>query len=333
MSEDRFQWLEFENQTAPAPPPTAGKDQHYFLAEARKAFLEGDYEPALRHFSESLKHEKSLHEGWAGQVRCLVYMHELHESRTWADKACKLFPETPLLESCRARALAACGMLGDAMGASDKALEHAEKAGLADPHLWLERGACLLANRQLGTAQHCFNKALELRPNDSDWLQRVLVELLEGGQTAKALELANTLVEQRPQRAYAWLLRAQCQRRLGQAKAALESLSKAEALRPNWEATSEERRLFGRSCWIATLVYGHERAAAVRVLRQWRERSWLTHPLGRTLSRFYDRTAPAVCQFLARWPALLGLTRAFLDRLVGDLKQREESTHGQKTRT
>ena len=331
MSEDRFQWLEVENQPAPAAAAPAGKDQHFYVAEARKAYLEGDYEPALRHYSESLKHEKAMHESWAGQVRCLVYMHELHEAKTWAEKACNLFPETPLLESCRARALAACGLVGDALSASDKALEHAEKAGLADPHLWLERGACLLANRQMPTAQHCFGKALELRPNDPDWLQRVLVEWLEGGQPAKALELANQLVEQRPERAYAWLLRAQCQRRLGQPKRAEESLTRAEALRVNWEATSEERRLMRRSCWIATLVFGHEAAPAVLTLRAWRDDCWMGHPLGRALAAGYDRSAPAVCQWLLAYPPLCGLARWTLTRLARRLRSREESHYGKKT--
>jgi len=334
VSDERFQHLEFEDKPQSAPAPAVNsKDQNYFLAEARKAFLEGDYEPALRSFSESLKHEKALHEGWAGQVRCLVYLGELHESRTWSEKACNLFPEVPLLESARARALAACGFLGEALAASDKALEQAEKTGLADPHLWLERGACLLANRQLKTAEHCFSKALELRPNDPDWIQRVAVEWLEGAQPSRALELARNLVEQRPKRAYAWLLQARAQRRLGQTKAALESVERAEELRPNWEAAGEERRLLRRGCWIATLVFGHERHPHVVALRRWREIRWLTHPLGRWLAAVYDFTAPRLCGWLARCPAALIGLRWGLSSLAQSLNQREESIRGKKTRT
>lgn len=333
MSDERFQFLEFE-QDKPVAAPTGdtGKDHRYFMAEARKAYLEGDYEPALRNYSEALKHDKGQHEAWAGQVRCLVFLHELNEARTWAEKACNLFADSPILLSAKARALAASGFLGEAMAASDTGLESAEKAGLADPHLWLERGACLLANQQVKTAEHCFNKALELVPNDPDWLQRVAVEWLEGAQPARALTLLQRVTEQRPQRAFGWLLQARAQRRLGQKRAALESLKQADTLRHGWAPILDERRQIKSNCWIATLVFGHERAPAVIVLRRWRDQAWLTCPAGRLGSAVYQRTAPVICLGLAASPWLCRLARRILLRAVTFIQRREERIHGQKTR-
>lgn len=333
MSDERFQYLEFGQGTpAAAPEAKAGKDHRHFMAEARRAYLEGDYEPALRNFSESLKHDKGQHEAWAGQVRCLVLLNELNEAKTWAEKACNLFVDSPVLLSAKARALAACGFLGEAMASSDNALETAEKAGLADPHLWLERGACLLAQQQVKTAELCFGKALELVPNDPDWLQRVAVEWLEGSQPTRALALLQQVTEQRPQRAYGWLLQARAQRRLGQKRAAQESLGHAETLRAGWPAIAEERRHLKSNCWIATLVFGHESAPAVIALRRWRDQAWLTCRAGRWAAEAYQRTAPTVCRALRHLPPLCAVARWFLLCFVAWIQRREERTRGQKTR-
>ncbi|MEW6280028.1 MAG: tetratricopeptide repeat protein [Candidatus Eremiobacterota bacterium] len=320
MSQDRFRWLEFD-ESAPAPAPTASdKDEHYYLQEAVRAYLEGDFEPALRHYSAALKHDKALHEAWAGQVRCLVRMKELREAQTWSDKACKLFPGTPVLESARALAQAASGLMAEALAASDRALEAAEKSGLPSPHLWLERGACLVADKQISTAEHCFAKVLEHCPDDPDWAQRIASEWLEGEQPARAAQLLNEVVQKRPARAYVWLLQARALRRLGQKKRALEALDRADSLRQNWPEAIEERRLLSRNCWIATLVFGSENHPSVASLRQWRDERWLTCAVGRLGSDLYDRTAPGVCLLVSRSPRTRRLLRGWLQWLAARLE-------------
>lgn len=334
---DRFRRLEFEPTEVAPSAPEVERDQHFYLAEATRFYLEGDFEPALRSYSTALKFDKALHEAWAGQVRCLTKMGEFREAKTWAEKACSLFPGVPVLDSARALALSAAGLSQEALNSSDLALEQAEKTSLSDPHLWLERGVCLLAARRTQTAEHCFGKALELAPNDPDWSQRVAAEWLEGSEPARALELLNQVVAQRPQRAYVWLLQARAFRRLGQRAQAEQTLARAEALRVNWSATTDERRLLRRNCWIATLVFGHEEHPAVRSLRRWRDLCWLTHPLGRALSRLYDGTAPGICRLLAGRPRLQGGLRRGLGYLArqialegartgwGDTGRKEES--------
>ena len=325
MSQDRFRHLEFEQAEAPpSEAASSGRDQHSYLLEATRAYLEGDYEPALKHYSSALKFDKTLHEAWAGQVRCLVKLGELREAKTWAEKACGLFPEVPILESARGLALVSAGLLQEGLAGSDKALEQAEKVGLTDANLWLERGICLLTARQAQTAEHCFGKALEIAPDDPDWAQRVAVEWLAASQPARALALLNNVVGQRPNRAYGWLLQAQALRRLGLRDQALQALARADSLRMNWTAADDERRLLKRNCWIATLVFAHEDHPVVKVLRGWRDECWMKHPLGRGMSWAYDRTAPRVCLHLSQCPWLQEWLRWSLTALARRLPATSE---------
>lgn len=314
MTQDRFQWLEFEAGEAPAGPPGPGTDAHRPMQEARKAFLEGDYEAALRHYSDALKEDKALHEAWAGQVRCLVRLDELREAQAWAVKACGLFPGVAILESARAGALAAAGLVHEARAASDDALELAERANLQEPHLWLERAAVLLRDGQRPTANMCLAKLRELTRRDPDWEQRVAVELLEAGDLTVALDLLNEVTAQRPNRAYGWLLAARASRRLGLKDKARQALDHADRLRPEWPAVQKERQLLKRPCWIATLVFRSEDHASVRALRRWRDQRWLTCRPGRAAAWLYDVTAPTLCRALEPRPRLRRLLRDILER-------------------
>ncbi len=324
---NRFDWLEFHDGQAPAAPEAAEPTQDLpaLMLEAGAAFLEGQYESALRHYSSVLKHDRALAEAWAGQVRSLVRLGEYREAQAWASKACSLFPTVAILESARAGALAASGLLPPAMEASDLALELAERVNLQDPQIWLDRAACLLVDGQRGTAGHCLGKVRELRPGDPDWEQRIAVELLEGHDLTGALEALNRVVEQRPNRAYAWLLLGRTARRLGMRDRAGQALDQAERLRPNDPEVQAERRQLKRPCWIATLVFGHEGHPCVLALRRWRDRDWLSCRAGRRAAEFYDRTAPLLCRVLARRPALQGLLRRGLTLLVRWLETSSET--------
>jgi len=247
---DRFGWLEFDEKAVATEAPLPEKSLRQVLLDAARLYADGSYEDALRTYSSALKTDKAQHEAWAGQVRCLVRLEELREAQTWAARACQLFPSQPVLESARAYALASSGLLGPALAASDVALETAEKTGLQSPRVWLERGACLLAEGQKSTAACCFDKVRELCPNEPDWEQDVAFELLRAGDAAGALASLNKVVDKRPQRAYAWLLLARAARRLGLRARALQAVEQALALRPEDAAILEERRQIARSSWL-----------------------------------------------------------------------------------
>lgn len=309
MSLDRFDWLEFEGPAASSPTQGVEKDERQHLQEAARAFAEGDFEPALRSYSAALKCNKALLDAWAGQVYCLVRLGELREAQAWASKACGLFPDTAILESARAAALAASGLVGEARAASDLALEKAERTGLQDPHVWVDRAACLLADGKLDTALFCIEKARELCADQPDWDQRIAEVLLESGEPSHAMAHLNRLVAKRPDRAHAWLLMARASRRLGLRAQALRAIDQAERLRPGHPPIVEERRLLRRPCWIATLVFGADRHPAVVALRQWRDERLLGCVAGRVGVLAYDVTAPLLCRVLADRPRVRRLLR------------------------
>lgn len=238
---DRFEWLEFDERQAAHPDAAPARDVRQLMLDAWRAYTDGDYEAALRLYSQALKKDKARLDGWAGQVRCLVRLGEMREAQSWAARACQLFPSVPQLESTRAYALASSGLIAQAMAASDTALELAERSGLSDPRIWHERAVCLLVDGNRATAAFCFDKVRETCPNEPEWEQEIGIELLAIGDNALALSAFNAVVDRHPERAYAWLLVAQAAHRLGLGARAAEALERAERLRPAHPAIARER--------------------------------------------------------------------------------------------
>jgi tetratricopeptide (TPR) repeat protein len=219
---------------------TVRETERRHLQEGREAELEGTFEPALRSYSAALRRETTLSEGWCGQVRCLVQLQEFSEAMTWGHKAAAVLPACPLTRSSFGYALARSGLAAEGLEKSDEAfeLEQAE----ADPYLWLERAVCLLGLQRQRSAEACISKVNELRV-DADWLQRQAQEFLHFGQPEPALEILDTVVASRPNRAFVWLLLAQGYRQIGDSKRHARALSRATEIRPFWDEVEKERRL------------------------------------------------------------------------------------------
>ncbi len=88
----RFDRLEFESAPEPSEPSTPARlqeehDQHYWLRQAGEERRQGHYENALRLYSRSLEIDRSLVEGWVGQVQMLVALGEYPEASLWGAKA------------------------------------------------------------------------------------------------------------------------------------------------------------------------------------------------------------------------------------------------------
>jgi len=120
----RFINLEFgndsNNQFEPGTPALV-KDEAYYLAEARTAFENGDFEPGLRFYSKVLEYNPKNAAAWTGQVRMLIELGEFREAKLWADKALERFPSEPELLAAKAVALGRCGDLQGALAFSDNA--------------------------------------------------------------------------------------------------------------------------------------------------------------------------------------------------------------------
>src|SRR6266436_2060980 len=161
----RFNSLEFGDQFDDQLPLQRElvKGEAFYLAEARSAFENANFEQGLRLYSKVLEFNPQNTTAWTGQVRMLIELGEFREAKLWADKALERFPHEPELLAAKAVALGRSGDLEGALVFSDASIEEQGDT----PYVWLARGDVLLA-REERRADYCFEKALLLAPKD--WL-------------------------------------------------------------------------------------------------------------------------------------------------------------------
>lgn len=224
----RFSNLEFSDAEDRSPEHKAlVKDEAYYLAEARTAFEEGNFESGLRLYSKVLEFNPQNASAWTGQVRMLIELGEYREARLWADKALERFPHEPELLAAKAVALARSGELEGALAFSDASIEERGDT----PYIWLARGDVLLA-REESRADYCFEKAVLLAPRDwfIAWLAARIRRFYE--QFALALKLLQQAIEWNASHFRLWLELGQCQEALGLIGPARNSLTQALQLNP-----------------------------------------------------------------------------------------------------
>lgn len=203
------------------------KDEGYYLAQARTAFENGEFEPALRLYSKVLEFNPQNAAAWTAQVRMLIELGEFREAKLWGDKALERFPHDPELLAAKAVALGRSGDLQGALAFSDASIEeHGDT-----PYVWLARGDVLLA-REESRADYCFEKALILAPLDwfTAWLAARIRVYYE--QFILALKLFQKAVELNSGHFLLWLELGRCQHALGFVEPARHSFRQAQQLNP-----------------------------------------------------------------------------------------------------
>ena len=243
----RFNNLEFgdESEELSPQPKALVKDEAYYLAEARAAFENGNFESALRLYSKVLEFNPQNAAAWSAQVRMLIELREYREARLWAEKALERFPHEPELLAAKAVALARGGDLQGAMAFSDASIEERGDT----PYVWLARADVLLA-REESRADYCFEKALLLAPGDwfIVWLGARIRYYYE--QFALALKLLQQAVEWNTGHFRLWLELGQCQQALGLVGLARNSFTQARQLNPSCrEAALALGQLSGAGLW------------------------------------------------------------------------------------
>ena len=228
----RFSSLEFESDDdgemrRKSDSDGLPKDEWYFMRGAQAAFEEGDFERALRSFSQVLEHNPKNPAPWTGQVRMLIELGEYREAKVWADKALQQFPHEPDLLAAKAVALARTGDLKAALAFSDASFEEHGNT----PYMWIARADVLLARNET-RADYCFEKATAAEP--SSWFIRWLVARVQyyHGRFVIALKTAQEALALDASRAVLWLQLGLCQRQLGLISAATGSMAQAVQLNP-----------------------------------------------------------------------------------------------------
>ena len=227
----RFVNLEFgdesENQSQ-SEEKALVKDEVYYLAEARAAFENGNFEQGLRFYSKVLEFNPQNAAAWTGQVRMLIEMGEYREARLWADKALERFSNEPELLAAKAVALGRIGDLQGALAFSDASIEERGDT----PYVWLARGDVMLARKE-HRADYCFEKALLLAPKD--WFVAWLAARIRFyyKQFVLALKLLEQAIEWNTVHFLLWLELGQCQQALNLVNLAENSFRQAQQLNPH----------------------------------------------------------------------------------------------------
>jgi tetratricopeptide (TPR) repeat protein len=226
----RFDRLEFEQSPDQPQQPGAAaetlRDEQYWLRLADAERRQGNYENALRFYSRALERDKSLVEGWLGQVQMLIALEEYPEADIWARKALELFRQHSELLAARAQALSRKGDRKKAQELCDAALAQAGHSA----YRWLVRGELMVAGKQ-EIDRYCFDKASQIDP---DWLVNLEAGLVYVfySQPAKALTRIRQAVEKAPDSAHAWYQQGCCEDELGLTKRAQASFRRCLELAP-----------------------------------------------------------------------------------------------------
>ncbi|NLE38342.1 MAG: tetratricopeptide repeat protein [Pirellulaceae bacterium] len=256
----RFDKLEFNPNREPDPdlngPRHSNLDAVDWLKRADEHRRVGHYENALKYYSRALEEDKSIVDGWVGQVQMLIQLDEHPEADLWSRKALELFPSNGDLLAGRAQALCRMADLKNAHAACDGAIAQSGQSA----YRWMVRGEIMVAGRQ-ETDGYCFDKAQQM---DSDWLVPLEIALiyLYYRSWNKALLRARRAVEAATDCYYPWYVQGNCLFKLGLEEPARKSFRQCLELCPNhldargrltemevgkWSVTQQLRRWFRRS--------------------------------------------------------------------------------------
>lgn len=223
------------------------RDEHHWIRVAGDERRNGFHETALRYYSRALELDKSLVQGWLGQVQMLIALGEYPEAELWSRKALELFRNNAELLAARAQALCRTGDLKSAQASCDAAIG---QQGMFS-YSWIARGELMLVRRDR-TEEYCFDKAVQL---DADWLVPLEIGAVyeHYGRPAKALTRTRQALEKAPDQPYCWYRQGQCELALDLVNPAEKSFSRCLQLAPKHEdartalfALARSRRPIGR---------------------------------------------------------------------------------------
>ncbi len=229
---DRFSQLEFgdAHSERSRQPGEEERGAAYFLKQALRYWLAGDYEVALPNHARVLEQDSARFEGWSGQVQMLIELGEYKEADVWADKAMDLFPDHPELLAHKAVANHRDARYDKAVAYSDNAVGRDP----ATPRVWLARAEIFL-KRKDAVVDGCIGKAMHLAQQDKPIVKLEAARLLRQKKNyVMAITHLNEAMPNLTKAPMLWLELGLCQAALGQSQAGT-SLEQALRLRPHWD--------------------------------------------------------------------------------------------------
>lgn len=242
----RFDLLEIDPVPEPSRDPQKKAeefDERYWFKLADQNRREGLHENALRFYSRALELDKSLVDGWLGQVQMLVYLRENIEAELWARKALELFRNHGDLLAARAHAVSRLGEDKVAHDLSDASL----RSEGGSWYRWLVRGDILLAGKE-DMHRYCFDKAVGMSP---DWLVPLEVAsvCMHHGRFSFALPRLRQALEQAPESTHLWYLKARCEMKLDLKEPAAASLRRCLEINPKHVEAQKQLALLPQQVW------------------------------------------------------------------------------------
>ena len=245
----RFKHLELGGKESAQSAGSEVRTGGYYLRDAEKAFLEGDFEKALRAYGKVLEFQPDEPAAWTGQVRMLIELKEFEQAKALADRANERLPNQPELLAARGSALARERQIEAALAFSDAAVE----AGSETSFVWLARGDVLLA-ADSPQSEFCFQRAITLSPGNwfTPWLASRIHFFYE--KFSLALKYAQQALALDASQSVVWLQLGRCQDALGLAAPAQNSFAQALQLNPNSGAAKLAQASLNSSSFLGRLV-------------------------------------------------------------------------------
>ncbi|MFA7232223.1 MAG: tetratricopeptide repeat protein [Victivallaceae bacterium] len=231
----RFNSLELDAEPAERQQETPAtklpgepiRDADFYLREAGRHYIQREYEPALRSYSKALEIDPGCADAWNGQINCLILLNELREADMWAKKAAEIIGESQELLALRARIFCRRGDFDRAYGLSDAAMQ----APGNSPVAWVVRGEIMLYSKNK-QPEHCFDKALAAARQDYTVRMDIAECCIYADKYTMAFKYLKPALDENPDSATLWMLAADCHRRFGNRKKALECLVTVNEIDP-----------------------------------------------------------------------------------------------------
>lgn len=182
----------------------------------------GDLDGALADFGYVLEIDPGYVDAYINRVSILMETGHLAAARRDVTAGLAVAPDDPYLLCQLARLELEEGQHDGARAAADAAVA----AGAAIAEAWATRAAVVFETGDLGLALADLTRAIELAPNPALLFNRAVAHQALGNWASAEADFT-TVLEAEPDEAEAWLRRAACRSRLGNADGAGSDLRQA----------------------------------------------------------------------------------------------------------